>query len=169
MIVLGIDPGGAHTGFCLLEHSTRTVHEFGVLDRAKWANEQDWRQANLKVLAEMTNNLTNGGHHIVLAGVEGWNIPNPHVRRRDGNSIINPKGIIDTAFIVGAVLTALDASPVPRTILVPPDSNGSQPLMAYPAELVGEKEVKGGGRLRHARSAFDVAMTAVTLSRYNRT
>ncbi len=169
MIVLGIDPGGRATGLCLVEHSTRTVLVFGVLDRPKWSNEADWRKDNIAAVTELVEHRTNGGHHVELAGVEGWTVPNPHVRRANGNSLINPKGIIDTAFIVGALLTALDHSPVPRTVLVPPGGNGSNPAAAYPPELIGPKEGPAlGGRLRHARSAFDVAMTAVTLSRYNR-
>lgn len=79
---------------------------------------------------------------------------------------INPVPIIHTGVVLGSCRAAvLDA----MNVIVRPNSHGEAPLGSYPDELVspaerridGWKLRKGTGKLRHARSAWDVAGTAL--------
>ena len=80
-----------------------------------------------------------------IVAVEDLVEPNPHL------GLSNVKGLMDTAQVLGALRAHFDV------VLVAPGGNGSAPLQTYPAELVGDNEPKGTGKLRHARSAWDVA------------
>lgn len=85
--------------------------------------------------------------------VEGLNHPHPRMK------LVNVRGLLDTARVIGWLDVWLAPS---RTVLeVPPGRHGSGPLAAYPAELVGPRERSGSGKMRHVRSAFDVAHAAV--------
>ena len=66
--------------------------------------------------------------------------------------LIDPRPLLTLHRLVGF----LQASR-PDWRLVRPGGHGSQPLASYPAALVGKTERKGTGKLRHLRSAYDVA------------
>ncbi|MFE4501705.1 hypothetical protein ACFRFQ_17775 [Rhodococcus sp. NPDC056743] len=168
IIVVGVDPGAKDTGVCvvrgrevLASHTVTTVGELFPADR-------DYLQA---VVAAVRSCFTPGFTDFVdfadeptLVAVETITKPNWHMGR--GGAAANPTALLATAQVLGAVL----AHPWPVPIVtVQPDKNGSQPLGAYPPDLVSAAERRaknwqlkvGGGQLRHQRSAFDAARTAV--------
>jgi len=87
-----------------------------------------------------------GGDAVIA--VEGVVNPSPHL------GLSNPGGIIAAGMVLGAVLVGH-----PDAVLVRPGRHGSQALNSYPSELIGPRETTGAGKLRHARSAWDVAGT----------
>lgn len=93
-----------------------------------------------------------------LVGIE--RASKPTGRRADGSiGPIEPGALIGLGMVAGAVLAYF-----PDAIVVP--QAGSSPLYAYPKDLVGPRETTGtGGRLRHARSAWDVAGGAPGMAR----
>lgn len=147
--ILAIDPGGRYSGVVLtvagdLEHAE-------VIDRRKATPAphplEDWVRAMLDRTTALALELRPD-----LVAVEGVKAPNPHARRRDGNSLTNPTGIIDTAAVYGALVAMFDA------MTVPPGGNGSNTDSAYPDTL--RKGARLGGPSDHARSAYDVARQA---------
>lgn len=81
-----------------------------------------------------------------LVAIEDIVHPSPHL------GLANMEGLLHTAQVLGAL-----RSTFPAAVLVRPGGHGSAPLASYPPELVGDREPKGTGKLRHARSAWDVA------------
>jgi hypothetical protein len=159
-VVLGIDPGFrdagvvAREGTRVLAHRTihREVDEYGagaVGVGPRYLAQLVGAVASMKAEFDPV--------HIAVEGVKR---PNPHVKRQNGKSIIDPTHIIATAAGYGAILGVW-----PEAIVIPPGSNGSAVLGAYPEELVSPAERRGagwvlrvgGGQLRHVRSAYDVA------------
>ena len=143
-IMLGVDPGGQHTGVVL--RRGRDVLRAGTCERD--LDEKVHRYAHrvaLEVLEWHTAGALEHGDRVHLA-VEGVVEPSPHM------GLTNVRGLLDTAVVFGAL-----AATYPGLIVVRPGGNGSAPLRSYPAVLVGENERKGTGKLRHVRSAYDVA------------
>ncbi|WNO28428.1 RuvC-like resolvase [Corynebacterium phage PSonyx] len=154
--VLGVDPGGRDTGIILVDGSrvagcsVRSPGELLPVD-------QGYIQA---VLAEVGELIASTSGDVVVC-VEGVTRPSWHVQASASyGAAANPTGLIAAAVVLGAVLGAY-----PGAVVVPPGGNGSRPLGAYPAGLVSDGERRksgwelrvGGGKLRHQRSAWDVA------------
>lgn len=134
--VIGVDPGGQHTGIVVVEDGRLTAKSLIGRD----ANEtiEDYARYVARHVAGQADGR--------LVAVEGVRRPSPHL------GMIDVTGLLDAAVVLGAVVASCD--PV---MVVPPAGHGSGPLMAYPAELVGPNEPAGTGRLKHCRSAWDVA------------
>jgi hypothetical protein len=148
--VIGVDPGGRETGVVL--RANRECARAVVVVR-----ELDEFGPYLREVVELLAEL--GADHPVdvrpLLLVEG--ISHPGGRNREGKvDPINVSGLVDAGKVLGAILYAY-----PGAIEVPPGGHGKGPLLAYPPELVGARERAGAGRLRHARSAWDVSFAAV--------
>lgn len=92
-----------------------------------------------------------------LLAIEGVEPPNPHL------GMSNPTGVMGTSIVLGAVMGEFRHSPV---VLVEPAAHGQAPLRTYPPELIGEKERRGAGRLRHCRSAWDIARAGATRAQW---
>jgi hypothetical protein len=170
-VILGIDPGGVDTG--LVVRRGDTVLEQLVVHRAKDETGPRGVGVGPDYLARAEHDVRKliELHDVDLVGLEGVVRPNPHVKRKGRNVVTDPAPIIATAIVLGH-LTAVAGSLGVAAVWVPPGKNGSLPLYAYPAELVSDAErrhglnrVGDGGILRHARSAFDVAGTALVMSR----
>lgn len=164
VIVLGVDPGAKDTGICVIRGrdilATHTVTTTGDLFPA----DRDYLQAVVHAVASCFGEgawcSIAEPNEPTLVAVESITKPNWHMGR--GGAAANPTALLATAEVLGAVL----AHPWPVPIVaVPPGKNGSQPLGAYPPELVSAAERRaknwqlkvGGGKLRHQRSAYDVA------------
>ncbi len=150
--VLGVDPGGRFTGLCLRSPDGGVV-EFAVLDRNDYTNSDGYRRA----VVNAVRNLAGLGLRVPsTVAVEDLNPPSPHM------GMVSVQGLLGTGVILGAVLTAAD--PLGGAIRVPPSGHGGKPLVAYPPELHGARETNlrqvGTGKLRHARSAYDIAGVA---------
>lgn len=89
-----------------------------------------------------------------LVAVEDLNEPTPHL------GLTNVGGLIGAAMVLGAVVFAY-----PAAVIVPPGGHGAAPLATYPSRLVGPRELKGTGKLRHLRSAWDVSGAAPVVMR----
>ena len=153
--VLGIDPGGASTGYVLRRGSELLAHD--VLDRDN-APRPLWVEACI----EAADNLAHTAD-VDLVAIEDLNDPSPHM------GLANVRGLIDTAVVIGALLGwAQDPVTGCDVTLVPPGRHGRAAegygraglLGAYPDGLVGARETSGTGRLRHARAAWDLAGVA---------
>lgn len=88
----------------------------------------------------------------VVVAAEDLSTPSPHM------GTISVHGLLDTAVVLGAIAGHVN-------VFVPPGGHGSHSLQAYTAELVGKHEKSGLGRLRHCRSAWDIAAAGEALLR----
>lgn len=161
-ILVGLDPGARDTGIVGIRSDNTvsgvTVHNDGDLLPVPPAYLRD-------VITEL-DRLTDGVDHVLVC-VESIHRPNWHVGKgQGGGAASNPEALIGTAMVLGAVLHRF-----PDATLVPPGRNGSRPLRDYPAALVSDGERRrdgwedrvGTGKLRHQRSAWDVAKNAGAL------
>ncbi len=154
-IVVGVDPGGRWVGLVvrqgnvLLEHHTLTR-----VGNDDLPGSDMLRTVSLAVIALYE------GHDADAVGIEGVQKPSPFMGKSGNVSFTNINGLLGTAMVFGAVLSVLPA------IVVPPGGNGSAPMGVYPVELRPTRG-KGAGsdKLRHERSAWDVAGTTITLLR----
>lgn len=163
---VGVDPGGRDTGI-VLRHAGRAVGAYVVTrtgppgaDLDDWA-EGDWDAYLGEVLGTVDQLLDvarrlDGGQPGAVA-VEG--LRNPGGRRHGKVDPVRPIDLAAAGVVLGAVKAAH-----PTATVVAPGGHGSGPLLAYPPELVGDREKAGSGRLRHARSAWDVAAAAEHLA-----
>lgn len=165
-IIIGIDPGGQHTGIVardnldLLDHATvdrqpresRPDYIDRVLDEAQ--------QLLVTCICELRATVDDKR---VLIAVEDVEPPTGFARGAAAGERrpISLAGLVDLAVVAGAVLGRF-----PGTIVVPVGGNGSQPLPLYPEALRPTRGAgKGRDNLRHARSAWDVAGVARLIAR----
>lgn len=175
-VVLGVDPGGAGTGICVVRDGVvlayATVDLGEPVGTAALVRPDYLRRVvaacqattgppgpapgRCTVIERLT--AATGGPPDIVA-VEDLNSPGG----RDHNgrvSPIQPAGLLAAAAVAGAVATWADLSGLP-VATVPPGRNGSSPLSVYPSALVPPRTTAGtSDRLRHVRSAYDVARTA---------
>lgn len=155
MKILGIDPGGRTTGLAVQGHNA-IAHATVVNPGVVLPPPREYLQAVIKAALALADD-----QNVDLIAVESVRRPNWHA----GGAAANPTGLLGTMGVYGAAL-AYDW-PVP-VVAVPPLRNGSKPLGSYPEHLVSDGERRksgwqlrvGSGQLRHARSAWDVALAA---------
>lgn len=174
--ILAVDPGAVDTGIVvvratyrpdLLAHTTvsREVRlndaiaaaEGGLVHPDYLAAVTDGLNAVLDVLGTVP---------LDAVAIEDVVRPNPHKRRRDGSSVIDPGPVAATAATASTVVGWAAALDYP-VVMVRPAGMGSEPLEGrYPPELLdrGGKALPNG-KMRHARSAYDVALDAALEAR----
>ena len=164
-IVVGVDPGAAHTGYIVRRRRELLYSE--VFDRPKSQTVERYGAAVAVIVARVTGSIFDGSAGIV--GVERVTAPN--VWHEGKKRLLDPSHAIGTAIVAGTVAgivagTAIGVFGAPATVIwVPPGHNGQGPLDAYPPELRPTRgKGAGGDRLRHARSAWDIAGQALLLS-----
>lgn len=161
--LIGVDPGARDTGIVAIRAdgtlSHVSIHNDGPLlplDRAYL----------LDVKAVVDELIRDAGDDHTLR-VETVVRPNWHVAKASGGgSASNPEALLATAQLFGAILGWYDCE------LVRPGGNGSGKLGTYPPALVSDGERRregwelrvGTGKLRHCRSAYDVALTEPKVS-----
>lgn len=158
--VVGVDPGARATGIVLVGGSGLVA---GVtvenLEGALLPPPGEYVERVLNVVADLAASVPG-----CVVAVESVTRPSWHVAKSASRGAAgNPTALLGTAVVLGGVLGAY-----PGAVLVRPGRNGSSPMGAYPEELVsaGERrkpgwEIRvGGGKLRHQRSAWDVALAA---------
>ena len=158
---IGVDPGARTTAIVAVDAKDQTVlgmvlvHNKGPL----LPLPTDY----LRAIAADVNRLAEQ-HNADAVHVEGVNRPSWHMGGKAKGAATDPTGLLGAAQVLGAVIASTT-----RTVhVIPPGRNGSRPMGAYPAPLVSDGERRkqgwqtrvGTGQLRHARSAFDVAMGA---------
>ena len=147
---LGVDPGSRSSGFVVRRSGELLASS--VVERPKGQSLQTF---GIRVSAEAQDLLSEW--HPDVAALEGLNVPNSHMGR--GTAQVRSYG--ETNRIIGH-LEALGWA----WVVIAPKGNGSAAPSSYPDALYGEREHpanggKGTGKLRHARSAWDVAGKAV--------
>ena len=157
-MIVGVDPGARNTAVLSISDSGAvfavTVHNEGPLLPVP-------RDYLTRVVQEI-HDMTRGVDEAVTVRVEGVTRPNWHVAKAaGGGSASNPEALLGTAQVLGAVLSHFPCE------VVAPGGHGSKPMGAYPPELVSDGERRrpgwelrvGTGKLRHQRSAWDIAHT----------
>lgn len=160
-IIVGVDPGARTTAIVAVDTKDQTV--LGMLLIRNKGPLLPLPTDYLRAVAADVNRLAEK-HNADAVHVEGVNRPSWHVGGKAKGAATDPTGLLGAAQVLGAVIASTD-----RTVhVIPPGRNGSRPMAAYPAPLVSDGERRkqgwqtrvGTGQLRHARSAFDVAMGA---------
>lgn len=166
MIALGIDPGARWTGLALIEDTRDGIPRLIASTTIDRGESDDLLDVPDEYLLEITE-LAIDPFRLRLPDVVGveW-VRRPSWRVKGKAKPLDPSAIMATALVVGAVYHHLAHHvdcPVER---IRPLGNGRLlPLRSYPNPL--GTDGKGTDRLRHERSAYDVAMMAVqqTLNR----
>ena len=154
---VGVDPGGRSTGIVTRNGDLLVAATVVTRDGPPSSTLSDWTagawQAYLADVLEAVEDV--GDRYTTPASVAVEGVNNPGGR---SHGVIAPIRPIDLAGL-GVVIGAL-AVRWPDLVVVPPGGHGSGPLAVYPPPLVGPNESAGKGRLRHARSAWDIAGAA---------
>lgn len=151
MSVVGIDPGARFVGIVTVDRGE--LVSVAILDRRRVCPTEPLEGWARFVLNAVTAELVLLDDPETVVAVEGVKAPNPHVRRRDGNALTNPTGIIETAAVFGAIVGAF-----PRAVVVEPGGNGAEVDLAYPSSI--RSGARLGGPSDHVRAAYDVARKA---------
>lgn len=148
--VIGIDPGSRNTAIVVRDGDqvilASTYVRIGNQDPVEYAFE----------VVDYIQGIRDQFPTIPM-GLEG--IKDPKGFNRGKRAAINPKDIVRTGIVVGAVAVAWRK----EIIMVPPGGNGSQDISQYPLALKGRRpktllgDSHGAGTRRHEQSAFDVA------------
>lgn len=147
--IVGVDPGGQSTGIVARYGDTLVCQS--LVREAACANGLTYRQAVMDEVEEAVIRARDAcGFVEPIVALERINPPNPHM------GMISVKGSLDTAAVIGWVQERAAARGW-RLVMVPPGGHGSHLLAAYPRRLVGPREKTGTGKLRHVRSAWDIA------------
>ena len=155
VVVVGIDPGGKSTAVVVLVDGVMTHHE--TFTRPKGGDLNEYvRETSRAIGLVIDESPAVYEAPWPVVAVEQVNRPNPHL------GMINPQGAMDTSRMIGALVASVQCNAAGNVYMIEPNKHGSGPLASYPPELVGprEKGVYGSGKLRHERSAYDVALTA---------
>lgn len=148
-VIIGVDPGGRTTGLVATQ-GTQVLGEPVLIQRAGRINTHTITDCAYIAAVVSAVTAMHYDHVRGVVAVEGVNCPSPHM------GMTNAAGVIATGVVLGAIL-----GNYPAAILVPPAKHGGKPMAAYPDVLVGPRESAAGtGRLRHCRSAYDVALSA---------
>jgi hypothetical protein len=166
--VVGVDPGERETGVVTRDgHSAVAV---AVVTGAKVERsgpkslvvDHGYIAAVLAEIGEQISGSISRHGTMPLLAVESLTAP---LGGKLAHVTIRP--LLGASAVLGAVLGRfVHAFPHISAVLVPPGGHGSLPLGAYPENLRGDREGSGSllavgtGRLRHARSAFDIAASA---------
>lgn len=161
--VLGIDPGARSTGLCVLSDGEILAHQTVTSEGDIFPAQRRYVLNVVSTAASLYEAINvHSTYDIDLVAIETITRPSWHMK---GRAAVDPSALLATAEVLGAILG--HAWPV-DVIQVRPSKNGSRPLGAYPDELISPAERRkkgwehriGGGQLRHARSAYDVARLA---------
>jgi hypothetical protein len=149
---IGVDPGARWTGIVAVENGR--VAACVVIDWNYYPDrylDQVEQRISIAVAALSPS---------AQVAIEDVNAPSPHM------GLARPADLIALGRAVGYLQRAF-----PGALLIPPNKHGSRPWATYPAELLTAREqanakakplaVAGQSSLmRHARSAYDVALAA---------
>lgn len=155
-IVIGIDPGSRFVGFCVRDNKDNIFISSTFYRPDEVDDFVDWSK---KVVARVREELKDIEYHIM--GIE--TVTEPKGFKYGKQDALNPKDIIRTALVVGALAVSF-----PDAFMVRPRGNGDKAVEEYPACLSGPRPSTLGGVKdpgvtvrKHERSAYDVAEHAL--------
>jgi hypothetical protein len=152
--VIGVDPGHRETGIVVCFGAELVEHAV-IVRKGEGMPDQEYLDRVIAAMTEMRRRSLASGQPAPLVGLEGVQAPNPHA------GMTNPTGIIGTAVVFGWVWRAF-----PDAIIVRPQSAGKGPIGAYPDELHPTRgDGRGRDKLRHCRSAYDIALATLNTVR----
>jgi hypothetical protein len=158
---VGIDPGSRYTGI-VARNGKQCLHA-AVID----ANDDPVTYRTRICQGYITALMTFADDRDASVAIESISAPKPFIDGR--KTFTRPADLITLGRILGYLEHAL-----PHAVLVDPDHHGSRPWGTYPDELItaGERRtlqpLKTAGQssqMRHARSAWDVTLTAERAAR----
>lgn len=182
-LILGIDPGAVATGFALMlaeKHQHPRLLTAETVLRVKPSTykptqflpvEDDYLTHVVDTCALIVSTASLGAFDSKVtdatfhAAIEGITRPNWHMH---GRAAANPEALLAAAIVLGNI-QAWAREQLGTYIEIPPSGNGSAPLATYPEPLVSDAErrkpnwqnaIGKTGKLRHQRSAWDIALTA---------
>lgn len=161
--IVGIDPGANETGIVVRaerELVTAWTVDRGdqedagylieVLETIELAFDAALQRLGLPRLGPVTLGIP-----LAVEGLVGHESA-PSMRRKTSVPLIR------TAMLIGAVLVVYR-----QALVIPPGGNGSGPLQAYPEAITPDRpNARGFDKLRHCRSAWDVAGAGLKELRY---
>lgn len=171
MRILSIDPGSRWVAIVVRDmgghDDDEALVDWTVLDRedldrpdlATWVRHVATVATNLRI--------RHGPDEIAVEAVVA---PGGHASGRKGH-IIAPGPIIETAAVLGGIVTAFtSAHVIPAGDYGPTMPNRRILVAAYPSDLVGPRETTGSGKSphQHARAAWDMATAAAPKIRATR-
>lgn len=149
--IVGVDPGGRNSGVVVRIGLVLLDYETLIRVGPEDLPLADYLQEVLRVVLGFWQK-----YNADLVAIEAVQAPSPFQGRSSGPGFSNLDGILGTAMVVGAVEGFF-----PHAISVPPARMGQAPLSAYPVVLRPTRgQGKGKDKLRHVRSAWDVAGAA---------
>lgn len=169
--VMGIDPGGAHTGIVLRKSRTLIGHLLIERAKSKTGAREPVEQYALRV-ADQALALALEAPKLAVVTFKIERVVPPVWYRNGQRNPVNPANLIDVAIVAGAVAARVATEATAKQVRwVRPGGHGKTPdvpagerldrFMAakYPAELLPARR---GGKytdgLRHCRSAWDVSL-----------
>ena len=155
--VLGIDPGAKATGVVVRTGDVLAYGTTAVRDKGETVEQYAAGVVNL--VAGITERFTELLENYPLVAIEGVLAPN--VWNNGDRVVLHPQFVMDTCTVAGHVAGRATAERL-EVNWVRPGHNGQGFMGAYPADLRPNRG-KGAGkdRLRHMRSAWDVAGAAL--------
>jgi len=151
---IGVDPGAARTGLVAMRVEQYVGHALVKRD----AEQAVWPYIDHVVIvcaALIADTSSDEDVNYTLA-IEDVVAPRYYGGAKDGRPrVTDPAPLLDTAKLIGALMMAWRKN----AVLIAPGNHGGNPLGAYPKQLRSPREKRGAGKLRHCRSAWDVAMT----------
>lgn len=157
MITIGIDPGARYTA--VLVRSGDTVLLSSTYVRPLDMGAVTWAVTVAGYIATDVLPL----YPDAPVGVEG--ISDPTGFKGGKTASINPKSIIRTGIVLGAIAEAFKSRGI---VVVAPKKNGAGPEEDYPSVLNGRRPsdlpgVSVAGTRRHEKSAYDIAGEVILL------
>lgn len=150
MKTIGIDPGAKYTGVSVRDGSVLLLSSTYV--KPEEMPDVTWAVHVTQLITEEVIKQFPDAQ----IGIENVIQPNPYHKGK--LALNNPKHIIKTSIILGAIALAN-----PTAVIIRPRKNGSQNLETYPPELIGRRpktlpgRSDGAGTRNHEKSAWDIA------------
>lgn len=151
--LLGIDPGARYTGIVVRDMDMPIYS--GIFVRPVEMSATDWALECIKLSKEVYESYN--PDHIAIEGIS-----DPKGFYKGQQAAINPKDIIRTGIVVGALVATW-----PHAIIVAPGGNGDRDETFYPSSMNGRRPKdldgsnNGAGTRKHEKSAYDVAGKAL--------
>ena len=155
--VVAVDPGAKATGVVVRSSDELAYGTTAVRDRDETVEQYAAGVVNL--VAGITERFVETFDGRPLVAIEAVLAPN--VWNNGQRVVLHPQSVMDTCTVAGHIAGWATAQRL-KVEWVRPGHNGQGFMGAYPAELRPTRGIGAGrDRLRHLRSAWDVAGTAM--------